>query len=96
MREMLMRLVKDFNEYSELVALNYSKMKEGKCDDSILQWNRGHLYQIEEYLKEAADNAGVTLCWECKEHIFGYNDWKRMLEYRTVSIPYEDLERVGA
>lgn len=44
MKNILMRLVKDFNEYSELVALNYSKMKEGKCDEGTLQWNRGHLY----------------------------------------------------
>lgn len=58
MKNILMRLVKDFNNYSELVALNYSKMKEGKCDDSILQWNRGHLSQIEEYLKEAASSLG--------------------------------------
>lgn len=90
------RLIKDFNNYSELVALNYSKMKEGECDDSILQWNRGHLCQIEEYLKEAASSLGVTLYWECKEHTFGYDDWKRQLEYRTVSISYEDLEKLGA
>lgn len=96
MKNILMRLVKDFNDYSELVALNYSKMKEGKCDDSLLQWNRGHLSQIEEYLKEAASSLGVTLYWECKEHTFGYDDWKRRLEYRTVCISLEDLERVGA
>ena len=96
MKNILMRLVKDFNEYSELVALNYSKMKEGKCDESLLQWNRGHLYQIEEYLKEMADSLGVTLNWECKEHLFGYDDWKRMLEYRTVSISFEDMEKLGA
>ena len=96
MREMLMRLVKDFNEYSELVALNYSKMKEGKCDEGTLQWNRGHLYRIEEYLDELAKSLGITLNWECKEHIFGYDDWKRTLEYRTVSISIEDMEKVGA
>lgn len=96
MKNILMRLVKDFNDYSELVALNYSKMKEGKCDDSLLQWNRGHLSQIEEYLKEAVGSLGVTLYWECKEHTFGYDDWKRQLEYRTVRISLEDLERAGA
>ena len=47
-----MKLVKDFNEYSELVALNYSKMKEGKCDEGTLQWNRGNLNRIEDYLKQ--------------------------------------------
>ena len=61
MKKILMRLVEDFNEYSELVALNRSKMKEGKCDDSTLQWNRGHLDRIEVYLNDAADSVGVTL-----------------------------------
>lgn len=85
MKNILSRLVKDFNEYSELVALNYSKKKEGKCDESTLQWNRGHLYQIEEYLKELADKLEVELVWECREHTFGFDDWKRKLEYKTVS-----------
>lgn len=31
MKAMLEKLVKDFNDYSELVALNYAKKKEGKC-----------------------------------------------------------------
>lgn len=96
MKNILMRLVKDFNEYSELVALNRSKMKEGKCDDSTLQWNIGHLNRIEEYLNDAADSVGITLNWECKEHTFGYDDWKRVLTYRTVNISYEDLEKLGA
>ncbi len=85
MKNILMRLIKDFNEYSELVALNYSQKKEGECDESTLQWNRGHLCQIEEYLKELADKLEVELVWECREHTFGFDDWKRQLEYRTVS-----------
>lgn len=96
MKNILMRLVKDFNTYSELVALNYSKQKEGKCDEGTLQWNRGHLNQIEEYLKDLASNLGVTLNWECKEHEFGFDDWKRILEYRTIKISFEDLEKLGA
>lgn len=97
MKKILMRLVKDFNEYSELVALNYSKKKEGKCDESTLQWNRGHLYRIEEYLKEVANSLGVTLYWECKEHEFGFDDWKITLEYRTVRISMMELEdKLGA
>lgn len=96
MKNILMRLIRDFNEYSELVALNRSKMEEGKCDDSTLQWNRGHLCRIEEYLNDAAGSVGVTLHWECKEHTFGYDDWKRVLTYRTVSIYCEDLEKLGA
>lgn len=97
MKNMLMRLVKDFNDYSELVALNYAQKKEGKCDEGTIQWNRGHLYQIEEYLKELAGSVGVTLHWECGEHEFGYDDWKRTLEYRTVRISMMEMEdKLGA
>lgn len=96
MKNILMRLVKDFNEYSELVALNYAKIKEGECNEETLQWNRGNKNRIEEYLRELADSLGVNLTWECKEHEFGYDDWKRTLEYMTVSISFEDLEKVGA
>lgn len=91
MKNILLRLVKDFNEYSELVALCRSKKEEGQCDDNTLQWNRGHLYRIEEYLKAAADSVGISLCWECKEHLFGYDNWERMLTYRTVCIDAEEL-----
>ena len=80
------RLVEDFNNYSELVALNYAHQKEGRCDDGTLQWNRGQLSKIEEYLDELAPQAGVKLEWECKEHTFGHDDWKRELTYRTVRI----------
>lgn len=91
-KKMVERLVNDFNTYSELVALNYSKRKEGECDESTLQWNRGHLSQIEEYLKEVSSLLGNKLYWECKEHIFGYDDWQRVLEYRTVKVDYAELE----
>lgn len=86
MNEMILKLVADFNNYSELVALNYSKQKEGKGDEGTLQWNRGHLDCIEEYLKEMAEDMGVGLVWECNEHTFGFDDWKRQLTYRTVHI----------
>lgn len=91
MKGIVLRLVKDFNTYSELVALNYSKMKEGKCDESTLQWNRGNLSRIEEYLMELTKNMdGVNLKWECKEHTFGYDDWQRQLEYRTVRVVFDN------
>ncbi len=88
MNDMIQKLVADFNNYSELVALNYSKQKEGECDEGILQWNRGNLNRIEEYLKEMAEALGVKLVWKCKEHTFGYDDWKRQLTYRTVSVRF--------
>lgn len=86
-----MKLAKDFNEYSELVALNYVKMKEGKCDEGTLQWNRGNLSRIEDYLKQLAESTdGVNLKWECGEHTFGFDDWKRQLEYRTVRVVFDN------
>ncbi len=96
MKSILMRLVKDFNEYSELVALNYAQKREGNFDEGILEWNRGHLSQIEDYLKELSQNLGITLTWECKEHTFGYDDWKRQLTYKTVSVSFEEMEKLGA
>lgn len=85
-KEMLQKLMKDFNDYSELVTLNYEQKKEGRCEEGTLQWNRGNLNRIEEYLKALADGMGVGLIWECDEHTFGYDDWKRKLTYRTVRL----------
>lgn len=96
MEEILERLIEDFNERSELVALNYAQKREGRCNEDTLQWNRGSMNIIEEYLVDMADKLGVNLIWECKEHDFGSDDWKRILEYRTVSVRWEELEKVGA
>ena len=90
-RELIAKLAEDFNNYSELVALNYAKIKEGKCDESTLQWNRGSLNKIEEHLKLLADAFGVKLYFRCDKHSFGFDDWKRELEYRTVMVDYLDL-----
>lgn len=89
MKAMLEKLVEDFNNYSELVALNYAQKKEGKCDEGTLQWNRGNMNRIEEYMKGLADVMGVKLEYECGVHSFGFDDWKRNLEYRTVQIVKE-------
>ena len=48
MNDLIMHLVNDYNTYSELVALNYAHLKEGKLEDSELQWNRGHLSRIQD------------------------------------------------
>lgn len=91
MKKFIMKLVKDFNDYSELVALNYAQMKEGKCDEGTLQWNRGNLSRIEDYLKQLAESTdGVNLEWECKNTLFGYYDWRRQIEYRTVRVVFDN------
>lgn len=89
MRAMLNKLVEDYNNYSELVALNYAKKKEGKCEDGILEWNRGNLNRIEEYMTELASAMGVKIEYEFGVHSFGADDWKRALEYTTVQIVRE-------
>ena len=55
MNDLIMHLVNDYNTYSELVALNYAQLKEGKLEDSVLQWNRGHLSRIQDYLTQLAE-----------------------------------------
>lgn len=80
MKAMLEKLVEDFNNYSELVALNYAQKKEGKCDEGTLQWNRGNMNRIEEYMKGLADVMGVKLEYEYGVHSFGFDDWKRNLK----------------
>ena len=81
---LITQLVNDFNRYSELVALNYEQKKEGQIDEGTLQWNRGSLDKIEEHLAMIAETAGVSLYWTFGAHDFGFDDWKRVLSYRTV------------
>lgn len=78
----LEKLMADFNDYSELVALNYQQ----KAEEGILQWNRGSLNRVEEMLKEFAELNGVNLVFTCGTHPF----LERELEYRTVHLEGED------
>lgn len=85
----LEKLMADFNEYSELVALNYEQKKEKpEFDEGLLQWNRGHLYCVDELLKDFADSCGVKLVFICGTHPF----LKKELEYRTVHLEGEDTQ----
>ena len=88
----LSKLVDDYNNYSELVALNYQQGKEKRGSDysehtdGTLQWNRGHLDRIQDYMEELASLTETPLVWEYGEHDFGADDWKRKLSYKTVKI----------
>lgn len=62
----LNRLVKDYNSYSELVALNYYR----KHDEGITQGNRGSLNTIREYLEDFAKFIGVELTFTYGTHPF--------------------------
>ena len=55
----------------------------------MLQWNRGIMNCIEEYMTELANVMGVKLEYEYGVHSFGFDDWKRSLEYRTARIGKE-------
>lgn len=70
-------LVKYYNSYSELVALNYYQ----KHYEGITQWNRGSLSIIREYLEDFAKSIGVELTYTCGTHPF--LDFE--LEYKTAS-----------
>lgn len=80
----LEKLMAEFNDYSELVALNYQQ----KAEEGILQWNRGSLNMVEEMLKEFAELNGVNLVLTCGTHPF----LDKELEYRTVNLEGEDTQ----
>lgn len=84
-------LMAQFNDYSELVALNYQQKKEGKFSEmdmeSTLQWNRGSLNRIEEHLEVYAEMIGVDLVFAYGPHPFLNRE---PLEYRTVHLEGED------
>ena len=87
----LEELMAQFNDYSEIVALNYQHKKEGKFSEmdmeSTLQWNRGSLNKIEELLKAYAELVGVNLVFAYGPHPFLDRE---PLEYRTVHLEGED------
>jgi len=85
---LLYKLAEDYNRRSELVALNKEQVKEGKCDDGTLQWNRGLLSGTEEYLELLAEEENAKLTFDCREHDFGFDDWKRKLTYNTVYLDF--------
>lgn len=85
--KMLQKLVEDFNDYSELVALNREQKQEGSCDEGMFQWNRGHLNCIDKYLRTIAEDMSLELIWECNEHNFECQGQERQLKYRTVRLP---------
>lgn len=84
-------LMAQFNDYSELVALNYQQKKEGKFSEIdmelTLQWNRGSLNKIEEHLEVYAEMIGVDLVFAYGPHPFLNRE---PLEYRTVHLEGED------
>lgn len=62
----LEKLMGEFNDYSELVALNYYRGH----DKETLGWNRGHLDCVKEMLKEFAKSIGVELTFTYGTHPF--------------------------
>lgn len=92
MKNFILKLAEDFNNYSELVALNYEQVEEGECPSYILDWNRGHLNNIYEYLQYFCEvMPGVSLKWEFGEHDFGFDGWKRKLKYKTVQVFFKEV-----
>ena len=88
MDKLLCRLAAEYNRRSELVALNKEQLKRGECDDGTLQWNRGALNQIEEYLHLIAREENVKITYEYHEHDFGFGEWSRKLSYNEVYLDF--------
>lgn len=87
--DFLKKLMGEFNSYSELVALNYYQGH----DKETLEWNRGHLYCIEEMLKEFAELNEVNLVFTCGTHPYKFSQFPFLeveLEYKTVNLEGED------
>lgn len=80
----LERLIAEYNDYSELVAVN----RDNKAEDGTLQWNRGHLYCVEELMKDFANSLGIGLVFSCRTHPF----LDRELQYLTVHLEGEDTK----
>ena len=75
-------LMAEFNDYSELVSLNYYK----GADKDLIEWNRGHLYSTESLMKQFAKLHHFNLTFTFGTHPF--LDFE--LEYRTVHLEGED------
>ena len=90
MKDFIKKLVKDFNEYSILVAVGRAREKEGKSSE-FLEWNRGSLNRIEDYLKQLIESTSeADLKWGVNECVFGTDDCERKLKYRTVRVVFEN------
>lgn len=83
--ETLHSLVRRFNEYSELVALNANRGH----NDGTKQWNRGHEDAYEDEAKELADKLGRKINYELRESkYFAGEPNEFTIEYRAMYVTY--------
>lgn len=88
-KNIILAMARDYNRFSELEALNYEKAKTGRFDLLMAARLDGATDTIRRDLTNLANDIGAKLIWEHKEHEFGYDDWKRTLEYETVSVSFD-------
>ena len=74
----LEKLMADYNDYPDLLALNDEK----KVKEATLQWNRGSLNRAQEHLVKFAELMKVKLVFTFGTHPF----LDRELSYTTVTI----------
>lgn len=87
MELLLEQMVDDFNHYSRSVALIRAENKE---DEGTLQWNRGSLDRVEDYMEGLANLMGVKLKYKFDVHVYGRGQkWEQELKYGTVEIVKE-------
>ncbi|PNH18653.1 hypothetical protein B6K86_08635 [Lachnospiraceae bacterium] len=86
MELLLEQMVDDFNHYSRSVALSRADDK----DEGTLQWNRGSLDRVEDYMEGLAHLMGVKLKYKFDVHVYGRGEkWEQELKYGTVEIVKE-------
>lgn len=83
--ELLRHLVNRYNDYSQLVAINYHK----KHDEGTLQWNRGSKDVYKEEAEELAQKLGRKVEYALKtEKILADTPEEYEVEYLRMSIKY--------
>lgn len=76
------QLMSKYNDFSELVALNYKR----NAEEGTLQWNRGILYHTKDLLDSFSKLFGVKLVYTSGTHPF----LEEELDYITVVMEGQD------
>lgn len=75
MRELLSKMVEEYNTFSQVVAFHIYY----EDDESTFQWDRGYLKATEDYMEKLADILGVKLSYDFSYHGCSF-------EYLTVKV----------
>ena len=83
--DVLHHLVRQFNDYSELVALNY----HCNCEKTTLQWNRGKEDTYEDEARELAQKLGRKVNYELRTSKYRAGEPDEFeIEYRAMYVTF--------